>query len=99
MTTESKTAGGRYSVAQSAHYELKDLQRALELYREITIEHAETREADQSREQIEIIVRAVVPREVLFETQLSCALEQFGNAGSSRRGSARLTPISPLESN
>lgn len=101
MTTESATseAGRLYSAAYSAHYASKDLRRALELYWQISVEHPESEEARDARAQIENIVRAVVPEQVLFETQISCALEQFQDDGRPNGSRVRSVPVTQQESN
>ena len=99
MTTEQTTpeTSRLYATAHTVHYVSKDLRRALELYWEIVVEHSKTQEAENAKAQIENIVRAVVPKEVLFETQIECALEQFrDNQPNTDR--IRLAPTTPQES-
>ena len=70
----------RYHAAYKEHYGTKDLGKALGLYRGIISSDPDTREADYSRSQIENIVKAVVPKDELFDAQVSRALAHLAPA-------------------
>ena len=76
---------GRYAAAHAAHYAAGNLRQAIGLYEAILAEHNETPEAGYARSQIENIVRALVPRAVLFQAGVDLALaadRPSGRAGS-----------------
>jgi len=66
-------AGRHYAAAHEAHYGAKNLREALELYKGVMAAYPETRESADSRSQIENIVRAVVPRQELFDAEVKLA--------------------------
>lgn len=67
-------AGRQYLAAHAAHYKSKDLRAALELYQRLLAQYPDTQEAGYSRSQIDNIVRAVVPKQTLLETEVHLAL-------------------------
>lgn len=71
---EQTEAGRQFAVAHEAHYTTKDLSEALVLYRAVMAAYPEAQEAEYSRSQIQNIVRAVVPKEELFDAQIELAL-------------------------
>jgi hypothetical protein len=77
-TVLSKT-GLHYAEVYEKQYSTKDLHAALLDYKDIVTEYPDTKEAGYSRSQIQNIVRAVVPEEVLYEVQLKLALDYSGN--------------------
>jgi hypothetical protein len=70
-------AGQRYKSALAAHYTAKNLREALELYKAILSGFPDSDEAGFARSQIQNIVRAVVPEQVLFDLQANLALTYF----------------------
>ena len=66
-------AGRQYAAAHQAHYGAKNLREALELYQGVMATHPETQEAADSRSQIHNIVKAVVPKQVLFDVEVDLA--------------------------
>lgn len=72
----------RYAAAHAAHYAAGDLREAIALYEALLAEHPEAREAEYSRSQIENIVKAVVPREVLLQAGLDLARARIDRAGA-----------------
>lgn len=75
--TGSSEPGRLYTTAHAAHYETKDLGKALVLYRGIMAAHPDSQEAAYSRSQINNIVKAVVPEQELFDAQLDLAMARF----------------------
>ena len=78
-TTTLPTSSKHYAEAYEKQYTMKDLHAALLDYKDIVTEYPDTKEAGYSRSQIQNIVRAVVPEEVLQELQLKLALDYTGN--------------------
>ena len=76
-STEVEDAGTLYAAAYAAHYTAKDLHVALGLYRSLMSSHPDTPEAGYSRSQIQHIVKAIVPKEKLFDAQVDLALACF----------------------
>jgi hypothetical protein len=72
--TPPLTASGRlYVEAYAKQYEEEDLHAAVLLYKTIVTEHPDSRDAVNSRSQIQNIIHGVVPAEVLYEAQLKLA--------------------------
>ena len=67
----SGDAGRQYAAAHSAHYVVRDLPGALELYNEVLASHPGTVEADFSRTRIQNIVNAVIPSKELMAAQMA----------------------------
>lgn len=66
-------ASRQYAAAHEAHYGAKNLREALELYKGVMAAHPETRESADSRSQIQNIVKAVVPKQELFDAEVDLA--------------------------
>jgi hypothetical protein len=64
----------QYAEAYELHYTSKDLHSALLFYKEIIASSPDSKEAGYSRSQIQNIIRDVVPRNVLYSTQLNLAM-------------------------
>jgi hypothetical protein len=64
----------RHAAAHEAQYMTKDLYAALVLHRDVIAAHPNTQEAEDSRTQIQNIVKGVVPAQVLLEEQVALAL-------------------------
>ena len=75
--TEMTEAGRHYAAAYNTHYKTKDLRKAFELYKDVMVDHPDTKEAGYSKSQIQNIVNAVVPKEERFETQMDLASAVF----------------------
>ena len=73
------TSSKHYAEAYEKQYVMKELHAALLDYKNIVTEYPDTKEAGYSRSQIQNIMRAVVPEEVLYEVQLKLALDYSGN--------------------
>jgi hypothetical protein len=74
MRKAGKTeAGQQYAAAHEDHYTTKDPGEALGLRRPGMDAHPETQEAECSRSQIQNIVRAVVPKQGLFDAEVELA--------------------------
>ena len=71
--TEQTESGQKYALA----YAMKDLHAALNLYKDVITVFPDSREAEYSKSQINNIAKAVVPEQMLFNTQLDLALTQF----------------------
>jgi len=71
---ETTKAGQQYEAAYSAHYKMKNLQEALELYKDVLTTHPGTQEAGYSRAQIRNIVKSVVPEQDLLDAEMKLAL-------------------------
>jgi len=69
----------QYVAAYATHYKTKEPQKAIELYRAVISAHPNTQEAEFSREQILNIVHDVVPKQDLFDAQVSLALTYLEN--------------------
>ncbi len=67
-------ASRAYDKAHDAHYAIKDLHQALELYNGVLAEHPDTQEAEYSRTQMQNIVKSVVPTKDLLAAQVELAL-------------------------
>jgi len=76
MSTETSLAqaGKQYAEAHTAHYTMKNLRKALELYKEVMAEYPNSKEAVYSRTQIQNIVKNVVPKQSLLDAQVELAL-------------------------
>ena len=70
----------RYTEAHELHYGAKNLQAALELYREILVTDTGTPEAGYARSQIHNIVKAVVPEQTLLDAQFELAGKHLQHA-------------------
>ena len=71
-----------YAAAYEAHYSVRDLTVALQLYRDLIASHAGTPEARYSRTQIQNIVHALVPSQELLDAQLELAFAQLERPSS-----------------
>ena len=85
-------ASRQYAVAHAAHYEMKDLREALELYKRILVRHPDSQEAGYSRSQLQNIIKEVVPERELFEAQVGMAVAHFGGDGQQERR----IPVTPM---
>jgi hypothetical protein len=85
-------ASRQYAVAHAAHYEMKDLREALELYKRILVTHPDSQEAGYSRSQLQNIIKEVVPERELFEAQVGMAMAHFG-----RDRQQEPIPVTPME--
>jgi len=70
----------RYAEAHEAHYVAGNLRQAVGLYAAVLVEHPSAREAEYSRSQIENIVKAVVPAEVLLRAWMDLVAAQLDRA-------------------
>ena len=70
-------AAQQYKTAYDAHYATKDLQKAFALYEHVIAEHSATQEAEYSRSQIQNIVKAVVPKQIIADAMAKLALTHF----------------------
>lgn len=70
-------AAQQYKTAYDAHYTTKDLQKAFVLYGRVIAEHAATQEAEYSRSQVQNIVKAVVPKQIIADAMAKLALTHF----------------------
>ena len=73
-------AGQKYAAAYAAHYTAKDLHGAFDLYKGIMTSHPGSQEAKYSRLQIQNIVKAVVPKDELFDAQSDLAVAHFAHS-------------------
>ena len=69
----SGEVGYEYATAHAAHYRTKDLTEALDLYTGIMAGHPDSQEAQYSRTQIQNIVRQLIPRQELLDSQVALA--------------------------
>jgi len=67
-------AGKQYAEAYAAHYTTKNLHEALEHYQCVMATHPNTKEAEYSKTQIHNIVKSVVRKQMLLDTQVELAL-------------------------
>ena len=74
-------AGSQYAKAYAAHYTARDLAVALQTYTKIVASYPGTREASNSRAQIQNIVNTVVPKQELMDAQVELALAHLGHEG------------------
>lgn len=88
-------AGKQYAAAYDTQYAVENLHEALVLYRNIIATHPNTKEAEYSRSQIQNIVNAVIPKQVLFDTQVDLALAHFEYRD---QPDLRPAPVTPLAS-
>lgn len=72
-TVNQTEANHQYNVAYAAHYTTKNLNVALELYREIMTSHPNTPESEYCRMQINNIVNSVVPKQAILDAQIDMA--------------------------
>jgi hypothetical protein len=72
--TELTEANRQYAAAYAAHYTEHDLPSAMRSYKQIMASHPNDPEAKYSREQIQNIVNAVVPKQELLDAQMELAL-------------------------
>jgi hypothetical protein len=70
-------AAQQYKTAYDAHYATKDLQKAFVLYERVITEHPVTQEAEYSRAQVQNIVKAVVPRQIIADAMAKLVLTHF----------------------
>jgi hypothetical protein len=90
--TSLTEASRQYAAAHAAHYETKDLRKALELYKGILAAHPDSQEAGYSRSQIHNIIKEVVPERELFEAEVGMATAYFGGD----RQQDRPIPVKPM---
>ena len=64
----------QYKKAYDKQYSEKDLYAALQTYKRVVAKWPDLKEADYSRTQVQNIFREVVPKGVIFDTQLKMAL-------------------------
>ncbi len=89
-------AGRYYAEAYEKHYANKDLYAALEMYKKVTAEYPDSKEAEHSRSQILNIIRDVVPKDVLHDAQLDMALNYAKpTSGSNTRLVEKEPQVSP----
>ena len=72
--TELTEAVKQYAKAYAVHYTIKNLHKAIDLYKGIMAAHPNTKEAEYSRTQIQNIVQSVVPKQRLLDAQVEVAL-------------------------
>ena len=70
-------ASRAYDKAHDAHYAIKDLHQALELYKGVMAVYPDTQEAEYSSTQMHNIVKNVVPKEDLLIAQVDLALARL----------------------
>ena len=75
--TELTEANQQYAAAYTAHYSQHDLPAALKLYAKVMASHPGTQEADDSRMQVQNIVKVVVPKQELLDAEIELALTHF----------------------
>ncbi|MBN2524915.1 MAG: hypothetical protein JXR76_00890 [Deltaproteobacteria bacterium] len=76
---EKSEVGRQYLAAYEMQYESEDLREALVLYEGVITAFPESAEAGYSRSQINHIVRAVVPKQELFDAQVKLAHTHMKN--------------------
>jgi hypothetical protein len=89
--TELTEAGRQYAAAYVAHYTRGNLPEALQLYKKLIASHSDAPEAGYSRTQVQNIVNAVVPKQVLLDAQMELALAHLEHED---RSDARRIPVS-----
>lgn len=79
MTDEKALTGARqhYVTAHIAHYITKEMKEALQLYQGVMAEHPGTREAADSRTQIQNIAQSLVPEQELLAAQIKLTLARL----------------------
>ena len=82
MTNDSTKAVQQYAEAYDAHYVLKDLRKALDLYKCIIAESPNAKESDYSRSQIGNIANAVVPRDVYLDAVIEVTHAHLKNSSA-----------------
>ena len=93
--TEPTEASRQYAAAYAAHYTGRDLPLALQLYKQLLSSYPITQEAGYARVQIQNIVNAVVPKQVLLDAQIELVHIHFEHDGQLNGG--RIPTIQPLE--
>ncbi len=68
-----KEACKEYKKAHDKQYADKDLYTALQIYKKVVAKWPDLEEADYSRTQVQNIFREVVPKDVIFDTQIKMA--------------------------
>jgi predicted translin family RNA/ssDNA-binding protein len=71
--TEENNSVQQYALAYGLHYDSEDLKQAFEQYKHILQAFPDTREAGYARSQIQHIVNATVPKQILLESQMKLA--------------------------
>ena len=79
--TELTDAGRQYAEAYAAHYKGRDLLAALQLYLKVMASHPGAPEAGYSREQVQNIAGAVVPKQELLDVQVRLAVARLEHGG------------------
>jgi hypothetical protein len=64
---ENNDAGKRYAITYEIHHMAMDLHEALVLYRDISSEHPDSKEARNSRHQLDNIEKLLIPRQTQFD--------------------------------
>lgn len=70
-------AGRQYATAYDAHYTIKDLHKAFDLYERVIADHPAAPEAEYSRSQVQNIVNAVVPKQQIANCLAKLAHAHF----------------------
>jgi len=65
--------GKQYQKAHDKQYADKDLYAALRLYKRLVAKWPDLKEADYSRTQVQNIYWEIVPKDVIFDTQMKMA--------------------------
>jgi hypothetical protein len=99
MTKERRAAAAarEYATAHAAHYQAKDLRRALEIYRSVMTTHPGTLEAGYSRSQVRNIVKALVPEWELARVETWLALQHLEQVAVPDARRAPVMAIAPVE--
>lgn len=74
---ELTEATRQYTEAYSAHYTTRNLPLAMQLYQQVITSHPSDRVAEYSRDQIQNIVKAVIPKQNILDAQIDLALSHF----------------------
>lgn len=73
-------AGQQYKAAYGVHYSTKNLQEAIALYKGIIAAHPEAPEAEYSRAQLQNIVKEVVPKQELMDSEIKLTLHYLNHS-------------------
>lgn len=71
----------QYAAAYAAHYTVRDLPLAFELYKQVIASHPGTPQAGYAAMQVRNIVNAVVPKQELMDVQMELVLAHFEHDG------------------
>jgi hypothetical protein len=95
MRNDTRSSGPdrRYAAAHELHYGAKNLQEALQLYKEILLKDVGTPEAGFARSQIHNIVKSVVPDQALFDAGVQLAHQHFQHRQDLYPAPARPTAV------